>query len=213
MHRSGNGNEVNERLTGLQDEIRKSLARLIRASRLRQQMTQQQLAANIGVSLRYLQGLEKGAVDPKLSLLETLAESFGMELAGFLRSIVDSDGADLEPVNRHYHSESLDHAIQVCDRNGQIIYVNRAWETLTGYDHREVVGRLHIWDFMPDNPDDRAGLLEYLAFLVKNQPKPTPYLNEHRRKNGRIFEIKIMWNYIFDRDRNVVGFVSSCYEN
>lgn len=197
----------------MQNEIRKALAILIRTGRQRQQLTQQQLADKIGVSLRYLQGLEKGEVDPKLSLLENLAVAIGIQLSELLRLILHSDKPDLGDVILHYSSPTLDHAVQICDRDGLITYVNRGWEAMSGYDHREVVGQMYIWDLMLSHPDDRTGLKEYLAFLVQNQPKPTPYLNVNRRKDGQIFEITILWNYIYGRSREVVGFVSSCFKN
>ncbi len=64
---------------------REVFAANIRRLRIAAGSTQEALAEAVGVDLRYLQRLESGAVDAKLSLLDRFATAMGVDLGDLLQ--------------------------------------------------------------------------------------------------------------------------------
>ncbi|MCH7872427.1 MAG: PAS domain S-box protein, partial [Planctomycetes bacterium] len=98
------------------------------------------------------------------------------------------------------------HGIQVIDRAGIITFVNPAYQDMLGYTKEELLGK-HIGDLI-EPASKRLELREYLSLLIKEQPAPTSYFQQNRRKDGEVIEQVIDWNYSRDGEGNVVGFMS-----
>jgi len=103
-------------------------------------------------------------------------------------------------------SEKNPHGIQVVDPTGIITYTNRAYQEMLGYTNEELIGKSIIELIEPVSK--RSELRDYLALLVREQPEPTTFFQQNRRKDGEIIEQAVSWNYIKDRDTKVVGFMS-----
>ena len=103
-------------------------------------------------------------------------------------------------------AEGNPHGIQVIDPTGIITYVNPAYQEMLSYTKEELLGK-HIADLL-EPASKRPELREYLSLLVKEQPEPTVYLQQNRRKDGVVIEQAVSWNYSRDGDGNVVGFIS-----
>ena len=85
--------------------------------------------------------------------------------------------------------------------DGVITYSNPAHHRMLGYDPGELIGKT-IFDLI-DGPDERNNLKEYLAYLVSEQPTPTPYLSYSRCKDGSPLATQVDWNYKYDKNGNL----------
>jgi len=131
-------------------------------------------------------------------------------LAVIMRDITDRKKAEeaLREGEERYRilAERNPHGIQVIDQTGIITYVNPAYQKMLGHTKEELLGK-HIVDLL-EPASRRPELHEYLSLLVKEQPEPTVYFQQNRRKDGEIIEQAVNWNYSRDNKGNVVGFIS-----
>jgi PAS domain S-box-containing protein len=102
--------------------------------------------------------------------------------------------------------DTMIHGVQENDCSGVITYSNRAHHRIMGYEHGELVGKA-IWQLLPSG-DEQDALREYLAYLVKQQPKPAPYLTACRKKDGSLVDLQIDWDYQRDDAGRLKGFIS-----
>ncbi len=98
------------------------------------------------------------------------------------------------------------HGIQAIDQTGIITYVNPAYQEMLGYTKEELLGK-HVTDLL-EPASKRPELREYLLLLVKEQPEPTTYYQQNRRKDGEVIEQAVSWNYNRDGEGKVIGFIS-----
>jgi PAS domain S-box-containing protein len=102
--------------------------------------------------------------------------------------------------------ETIPHGIQECDTYGTITYFNASFCRITGYDKDELVGK-DIWDFF-DSEAERQGLESYFLTIIKEKPLPTPYTLKMQTKDGRPVILQVDWNYKYDVQGKLAGFVS-----
>jgi len=67
-------------------DVLKSIAANVRRLRSKRKLTQQQLAEEAGVDLRYLQKIEAAEIDFGVSLLEVLADALDVKPSTLLKS-------------------------------------------------------------------------------------------------------------------------------
>lgn len=110
---------------------------------------------------------------------------------------------------------AIPHGVQENDLNGTITYSNTAHHRMLGYEPGEIVGK-KIWDLNhshdgrddPNEQCEREALKQYFAYLVNEQPAPTPYVCYSRRKDGSALPTQVDWTYQRDADGNLTGFAS-----
>jgi PAS domain S-box-containing protein len=102
--------------------------------------------------------------------------------------------------------ETLPHGVEECSVDGIITFSNRAHRRMFGYAEGELIGR-SIADLMAD-ADEKAALPGLLKHLAAKQPEPGPYLSQKLTKDGRRIDVRIDWNYEFDEQGRVVGFIA-----
>ncbi len=102
--------------------------------------------------------------------------------------------------------DRLIHGVQENDCSGVITYSNRAHHRILGYENGELIGKI-IWQLQPSDRE-RESLRDYLAYLVKQQPTPVPYVTKSRKKDGSVVDLQIDWDYLHDADGNLKGFIS-----
>lgn len=104
--------------------------------------------------------------------------------------------------------KTIPHGIQEIDESGVIIFGNEAYYRLIGYEEGEIIGRA-IWDFIEfETASMKEELQEYLKQLVKDQPLPAPYMQKNRRKDGKVIDVQVDWEYKRDKQGLVTGFIS-----
>ncbi len=69
---------------------RGSVSRVLHTSRLRQQLSQAQLAAKLGLRQRQISDLERGAVDARLSTVQNVARALDLELMLIPRHLISA---------------------------------------------------------------------------------------------------------------------------
>jgi PAS domain S-box-containing protein len=104
--------------------------------------------------------------------------------------------------------KTIPHGIQEVDASGVISFGNEAYHRLMGYEEGELIGRA-IWDFIEFEPaSGKEELQRYLKLLVKDQPLPTPYTQKNRRKDEKVIDVQVDWNYKTDEQGFATGFIS-----
>lgn len=109
---------------------------------------------------------------------------------------------------KRYYSliETIPHGIQEIDASGIIIFVNKAYNKIYGYEEGETIGKSVLDKVAIDSEREKLG--DYLAMLVEDQPAPTPYFEKDLTKEGNIIDVQVAWNYKRDEKGRVVGFIS-----
>jgi PAS domain S-box-containing protein len=102
--------------------------------------------------------------------------------------------------------ETLPHGVEECSVDGIITFSNRAHHRMCGYADGELIGR-SIVDLMAD-AEERAALPGLLKRLAAEQPPPQPYLTQKLTKDGRRIDVQVDWNYAFDEQGRVSGFIA-----
>ena len=102
--------------------------------------------------------------------------------------------------------DSILFGVQEIDTKGSIVYANAEDHKIHGYEEGELIGK-SILDFSQTKAE-KEELAEYLRYLVQEQPEPIPWFSQDRRKDGKIIDLHIDWNYKRDKDGKVVGFIS-----
>lgn len=101
---------------------------------------------------------------------------------------------------------TLPNGVQESDVNGLITFSNDAHHRMLGVKNGKLIGQ-YIWDYQPDE-DNKAALPEYLEFLLKEQPKPTPYITFNKSVDGRDLFLEIIWDYQRNEAGEIIGFIS-----
>ena len=86
-----------------------------------------------------------------------------------------------------------------------ITLANEAHHKQYGCGDGELLGR-SILDFVADS--EREKLRDYLKFLVKEQPPPSPYFGQKVTKDGRVIDVQVAWNYRRNQQGRLTGFTS-----
>ncbi|MCZ6690560.1 MAG: sigma 54-interacting transcriptional regulator [Planctomycetota bacterium] len=102
--------------------------------------------------------------------------------------------------------ESLAHGVEEIDTLGNIAYANPALHRLYECADGELTG-MSVLDFVAPDPE-RAKLRDYLEYLLKEQPPPTPYYGKKRSRKGKLKEVQVDWTYRRDSQGRVIGFIS-----
>ncbi|MEG3438045.1 ATP-binding protein [Pannus brasiliensis CCIBt3594] len=100
----------------------------------------------------------------------------------------------------------LPYGVQECDRTGTITYSNPASERIFGLEPGESIGS-RIWDRLA-NEEEKRELQEYLRFLDRERPAPTPYRSVSRKGTGETFDVQIDWTYLRDDSGQLTGYLS-----
>jgi PAS domain S-box-containing protein len=64
-----------------------------------------------------------------------------------------------------------------------------------------------ILDFL-ETEEEKKQLVDYLQYLVQEQPIPSPWISKERKKDGEVIDLRVHWNYKRDQDGKVIGFIS-----
>jgi PAS domain S-box-containing protein len=99
--------------------------------------------------------------------------------------------------------ETIPHGIQEIDPQGGIMFANPAHAHIYGYPPDELVGK-SIFD-LAAGEDAGQRLREHLAYLMAEQPHPSPWFGKDRTKDGRIIDTQVDWNYKRDLRGKVLG--------
>ena len=87
---------------------------------------------------------------------------------------------------------------------GEILFANRGYHELLEYPENDLIGK-SIFDLIPTDVE-KNGMIDLVTYLIKEKPVPTPWLGRYVTAKGRILDLRIDWNYIYDKKNRVIGF-------
>jgi PAS domain S-box-containing protein len=99
--------------------------------------------------------------------------------------------------------DTMPNGIREIDAHGTITFVNPAHAKIYGYSEAELSGRSMFDLIAYDN--ERRQLEAHLAFLMDQQPRPSPWFSKDRTRDGRIIETQVDWSYRRDAQGQVEG--------
>ncbi|MFM8342429.1 MAG: EAL domain-containing protein, partial [Methylomonas sp.] len=108
--------------------------------------------------------------------------------------------------SQHQHArilESMANGVVLADINRRLTFVNQAFEQLTGYSSREMLGE--SCQFLQGEQTDPAQVLRICEALAKQQPFHGELINY--RKDGSLFWNKLTISPIFDTQGQLIQFV------
>ncbi len=101
--------------------------------------------------------------------------------------------------------EVIPYGITRVDRDGVIRLSNPAHDRLLGYAPGELEGKV-VWDlFVPEEQDMQR---ESFRAIARARPAPFPNLGRYRDVNGKVLDVLFNWNYEYNADGQVDGFIS-----
>ena len=101
--------------------------------------------------------------------------------------------------------DTVPHGIGEIDFLGTITFANAAYCRLYGYSMKEMVGK-SILD-MQTSQAKIDQLREYLALVKRQRPHPSPWISEELTRTGELIEVQVDWDYRFDAQGEVAGFI------
>ncbi len=101
--------------------------------------------------------------------------------------------------------ETIPHGISENDLQGTLTYANSANHRILGYESGELIG-MSTHDLQP-SPSDRQAMQDFIDTLVREQPPPTPVITKNLKKDGKIIDVQLDWDYKRDKNGNINGFV------
>ena len=102
--------------------------------------------------------------------------------------------------------ESIPHAVQEVDTDGNLRFCNAAHCLMHGYEAGELSGR-EIWDLLP-SAKEKTDFRRAIAERITSHPLPVSYQTRHLRKDNSIIDVQIDWSYRYDMTGEVEGFIS-----
>jgi PAS domain S-box-containing protein len=132
------------------------------------------------------------------------------KLIGSFLDITEQKNAREELKNSEYRFknlvETLTYGIEEVDLNGRRIFINSAYHKLLGYQPGELDGT-YIWKH-EISEKAKNNLKKYLKYLVKKLPKPQPYVSKNKKKDGKVIDVLVNWDYSFDPGGKLKGFTA-----
>ena len=100
---------------------------------------------------------------------------------------------------------TIPYGVVEIDLDGNYTFVNQANANLIGYSIEEML-QMNIADVQvaPDN----TALPEKLHSLAEKELTPTTIYGQIKKKNGKIVDVKVDWQYKRDKNNKVIGFVN-----
>ncbi len=181
--------------------IKELLGKRIKTLRAEFKLSQEQVAQKLEVSVRHIQNIEYGQVDIPITKLQLLADLFKTTVSNLV------DYSNFERISNCPFDE-LPVGVHMSNAEGKIIFSNDTSTRLHGYTKEEVWGKKYIWDFISSN-SAKEDMQSYLTYLRTERPEPKSYVHKLITKDGKNREFVHDWKYIHNRDREVIGFLTS----
>ncbi len=189
------------------------MAGQIKSYRKKRGYTQVRLSSESGVELRHLQRIEAGSVDIRLGTVQRIAETLKIPAGDLFQDQMEQrlDIEDISQLGPYQILNGLNFGIQVIDTEGLIRYTNQIWARMIGYNVEDIQNKMHLWQLMPDKASADE-LKAFISKLVTDKPQPTEVVNPNLTKDGKTIWCHVKWNYLYNKDGKVIGFLSGIWE-
>lgn len=129
---------------------------------------------------------------------------------GYIDDITDRKSAELAlqySRNRYKHLlETMPYGIYELDTQGYITYYNTTLEKMLGYSPGEL-NCVHINDLMSEHLT-KEKTMDFIKSVIEALPKPERFFRKIATKNGKIIDAQIDWDYQYDTNKKVIGFIN-----
>ena len=139
-----------------------------------------------------------------------MLESFKNMLVNLLRrclhALEGKDDENLEFSRDQMHTilTHIEESVEICDEDANYLFVNKAFERLTGYSREEVIGKKPSLLRHPDIPDSHYKQMEESLLATGNWKGETKGL----KKDGTSFYQNIILNQIHDESGKLICHIS-----
>jgi len=160
----------------------------------------------IGSGFRELEGLKKSgnvfSMDLSINEMKIGKE---VKFIGVIRDITKRKKDEMEMKKLSYALEQTADAIMITDNNGSIEYVNRGFESMTGYTKEDVLNQNPR--FLKSGKQDR----EFYHQLWKNISQGIVFreILINRKKNGILYYEEKTITPLFDKNSKITHYISS----
>ncbi len=101
--------------------------------------------------------------------------------------------------------ETLQSGINIVDPEGKILFVNKTYCNMHGFNETELIGN-SIAKILPDE-DPKAGLINFKKIVRKKIKKSFVVKSFNRKKDGALFPVILAWNYLLKNEK-LIGMVT-----
>lgn len=183
------------------------IGKKIKTLRKNRGLTQEQLAFEAGISLRYLQKIENNESNAKVDSLRKVANVLEVPPCYLQGSFYHDSLAQLDFICEKELLDNVPIAIYVCDLEGKVLYRNSAFENIFGSKtEREYV---YLWDSCA-SPEEETILRKKIADVLSTQKTfIEPLKTKKRTVDGNIIETYLIWNYVRTSNQVLKGVIGA----
>jgi two-component system, NtrC family, response regulator HydG len=102
--------------------------------------------------------------------------------------------------------DTLQSGINITDKTGKILFVNKTYCKMHGYSEDELLG-YSISKILP-NKDQTTSLKNFRKIINKKIKKSFVVKSSNRRKDGSLFPVVLSWNYLM-KDEKLIGMITT----
>ncbi|RXJ97790.1 response regulator receiver protein [Arcobacter sp. CECT 8986] len=152
----------------------------------------------------YRESLKQGASDfiKKPFLLEEVLLKVEIQVNSIRKDIEINRNVNL--LNQYKETVDLTNIVSKADINGNITYVNKKFEEISGYKKEELVGKPHS---IVRHPDMGKEFFKDLWKTIKENKKPWVGKLKNKTKKGSTYYVDTVINPILDKNGNIIEFI------
>ena len=125
-------------------------------------------------------------------------------ILGVVQDTTERRTAEEERIRLYAAVEQVTELITMTDIEGRIVYVNKAFENITGYSQREVLGKTHA--ILKSGRHDEQFYSELWDTILAGKPWSAHLVN--KRKNGELYDEEAAITPLRDPDGQIINFVA-----
>lgn len=123
------------------------------------------------------------------------------------RAVKRAATGETDPIVQPFSNmEALPFNFMQVDREGRIVYANRACHTALGAEPGALAGRFQ-WALASD-PDEARRIREWFRYKLSHHPFPEPFHLKFRHPDRKPIQFQLDWHYIHDPSGSVTGFLN-----
>ncbi len=112
----------------------------------------------------------------------------------------------LEEINHRYHQLAAQSRTVTweIDKNGRYTYISPVVKQVLGYDPEEVIGKMHFWDFFPD--ENAASSRDEIILQMDQMQSFTNFMNILQCKDGKLLHVSTNALPVLDENNILTGY-------
>lgn len=115
-----------------------------------------------------------------------------------------------ETAMREAMENSLVTGIRAMDKEGHLIYINRAFCDMVGYSYEELIGKSQVMPYWP--PEDLDRCMAVYRAILSGRAEAAGYQMRFMRANGERFDVRLYAAKLIDGEGQHTGWISSIYD-